>query len=67
MIFRLLSVDDWQALYVDGKLVAQNHSVDLVHYLGLHGVDIEEDDVTGWFDDNELSEFPMELPNYEDS
>ena len=29
----LVSCDDWEALYVDGKCVAQNHTVQLIYEL----------------------------------
>ena len=29
----LVECDDWQALYIDGKIAHQHHEVDIIHWL----------------------------------
>jgi lipopolysaccharide export system protein LptC len=38
--FVLVEADYWEALYVDGKLIDQMHTVELVDYLRKFGVNI---------------------------
>lgn len=58
----LVNADDWQALYVDGKLVYQHHEVDLVHWLEKLGL-VKIDEV--WADNDpylkEKNHFPEEM------
>lgn len=58
----LIHADDWQALYVDGKIAYQHHEVDLVHWLEkLNLVKIDE----VWADNDpylkENNRFPDEM------
>lgn len=58
----LVNADDWQALYVDGKLAYQHHEVDLVHWLEKLGL-VKIDEV--WADNDPYLEehagFPSEM------
>ncbi len=38
----ILTFDDWQALYVDGKLIDQGHSLNIESSLKALGFDVEE-------------------------
>jgi len=58
----LVNCDDWQALYVDGKLVYQHHEVDLVSWLEKLNL-LKIDEV--WAEDDpylkENARFPNEM------
>lgn len=40
MKVNIVSVEDWEALYIDGKLVDEGHSLDLVEVLRLLKIDV---------------------------
>lgn len=57
--------DDWMALYIDGKLVEQNHSISLRDGLDLLGITYghqwedpktDYDDMQDWFFTEEIEE-----------
>lgn len=54
MKIRLIELDDWQALYIDGKCVVQDHSLNLVNVIKKIAPDIDfkvaylnEDEIDG--------------------
>ena len=60
-----VSVDDWTALYFDGKMVTQDHSLDPEHVLELLGIKFEShwlDDVWDYYED----EMPDNLEDLRD-
>lgn len=61
----VLNVDDWEALYADGELVEEGHSIRWVDALRSLGVDVEWHEVTSWFEENDLMSFPSEIPEFE--
>jgi hypothetical protein len=68
----IVRVDDWEAFYIDGKLVDQGHSLDLVEVLRLLKIDVhsvylepDPDDGDGeWYFADKLEDVKFEP--YED-
>lgn len=65
----ILEVDDWMALYKDGALLDQNHSIHYRDILDATGVKyeyrwLESDEAASEFGDGEeFMEFPERLPD----
>lgn len=63
-VFVIVEGTDWAGLYVDGKLVAENHSIsqdDLVQQLAKNGVNIRVEELHPKADE-QMSEFGRTLP-----
>lgn len=63
----LLKVDDWEALYVNGECVSQNHSLDWPYVIKDY-LDIDTHWVQDWFDQENPygGMFPKSLPEFKD-
>jgi hypothetical protein len=55
MKIRLLDLDDWKALYIDGKVVMQNHELNISDVIQMIAPDadfkvayLDSDEVDGW-------------------
>jgi len=47
----IATADDWTALYIDGKVVYQNHSIEAVEVLELLGITYTQHDFEGDLDE----------------
>lgn len=62
----IVDADDWKALYVDGKLVTQDHRIenrDILRALGIELETVEPD--PEWFEFSAGSHFPKTLDEVE--
>lgn len=57
--------DGWQALYIDGKLVTQDHTISVSCFAKALGIELTTNEAYGYFDRHDVSHFPQNLEDVE--